>query len=140
MSPVTSPSGHETYFVGQQRALGQLNGHVEEMYTGHKIVKAFGHEADSVAIFNRLNDKYYDAGWKAQFITGMIMPLMNFIGNVGYVLVAVIGGILVTRRAIAIGDVQAFIQYTRQFSQPIIQLSSIAKCNPADYRLGRACL
>ncbi len=116
----------QTYFAGQQLALGELNGHVEEMYTGHKIVKAFGHEEQSITEFNELNDKYYHSGWRAQFVAGMIMPLMMFIGNLGFVLVSVIGGIMVTKRAIEIGDVQAFIQYARQFSQPISQLASIA--------------
>ena len=116
----------QSFFRRQQMSLGQLNGHVEEMFTGHRIVKAFGREGQSIAEFNQLNDSYYQAGWRAQFATGMIMPIMNFVGNVGYVAVAVIGGILVTRRAIAIGDVQAFIQYSRQFSQPIMQLSGIA--------------
>ncbi|MHB8620730.1 MAG: ABC transporter permease, partial [Chloroflexota bacterium] len=116
----------QTYFARQQEALGELNGHVEEMYSGHKIVKAFGREARSLAEFTSLNDRYYNAGWRAQFISGIIMPVMMFIGNVGYVFVAVIGGVLVTRGAIAIGDVQAFIQYARQFTQPITQLSSIA--------------
>jgi ATP-binding cassette, subfamily B, multidrug efflux pump len=116
----------QRYFMRQQKALGALNGHVAEMYTGHTIVTAFGHEEQSVATFNTLNDTYYEAGWRAQFMTGMIMPIMMFVGNLGYVFVAVIGGVLVTRRAIAIGDVQAFIQYARQFSQPIMQLSSIA--------------
>lgn len=115
----------QEYFRRQQTRLGELNGHVEEMYTGHKIVKAFGREGASVAEFKRLNDGYYEAGWRAQFATGMIMPLMTFIGNLGYVLVAVIGGIMVAQGAIAIGDVQAFLQYVRQFSQPIMQLSSI---------------
>ncbi len=115
----------QTYFARQQRALGELNGHVEEMYTGHKIVKAFGHEEQSVTEFNELNEKYYNAGWRAQFVSGMIMPLMNSIGNLGYVFVSVIGGIMVTKRAIEIGDVQAFLQYARQFTQPITQLASI---------------
>ena len=115
----------QTYFAGQQKALGILNGHVEEMYTGHKIVKAFGHEGQSIAEFNELNEKLYDSGWRAQFVSGMIMPLMNSIGNLGYVFVAVIGGIMVTKRAIDIGDVQAFIQYARQFTMPITQLASI---------------
>ena len=115
----------QTFFRGQQMALGELNGHVEEMYTGHQIVKAFGREHRSVGEFRKLNGSYYEAGWRAQFATGMIMPIMTFVGNLGYVLVAVIGGIMVPRRAIAIGDVQAFIQYARQFSQPITQLSSI---------------
>jgi ATP-binding cassette subfamily B multidrug efflux pump len=116
----------QTYFRRQQRALGELNGHVEEMYTGHKIVKAFGREGQSVAEFNERNEKLYNAGWRAQFVSGIIMPLMRFIGNIGYVFVAVVGGIMVTRNAIAIGDVQAFIQYAQQFSQPIIQLANFA--------------
>jgi len=116
----------QRYFARQQRALGELNGHVEEMYTGHKIVKAFGHEAQSIAAFDEMNDKYYNAGWRAQFVSGTIMPLMRSIGNLGYVFVSVIGGIMVTRGAITIGDVQAFIQYTQQFTQPITMLASIA--------------
>jgi ATP-binding cassette subfamily B protein len=115
----------QTYFANQQRALGELNGHVEEMYNGHKIVKAFGGETKSIETFNERNDKLYDAGWRAQFVSGMIMPLMMSIGNIGYVLVAVIGGIMVTRGAIALGDIQAFIQYSRQFTQPITQLAAI---------------
>jgi len=115
----------QTYFARQQRVLGELNGHVEEMYNGHKIVKAFGRERASVATFDTMNDKLYEAGWRAQFVTGMIMPLMNFIGNIGYVFVAVIGGVMVTQRAISLGDVQAFIQYARQFTMPITQLASI---------------
>ena len=110
----------------QQKALGELNGHVAEMFSGHTIITAFGHEARSIATFDALNDKYYEAAWRAQFASGLMLPIMMFVGNLGYVLVAVIGGILVTRRSIAIGDVQAFIQYARQFSQPIAQLSSIA--------------
>jgi ATP-binding cassette subfamily B multidrug efflux pump len=115
----------QRYFKDQQRALGVLNGHVEEMYTGHKIVKAFGHERQSLTTFDEMNNKLYQAGWRAQFVSGMIMPLMNFIGNIGYVFVSVIGGIMVTQRAISIGDVQAFIQYARQFTMPITQLASI---------------
>jgi len=114
------------YFVRQQKALGDLNGHVAEMYAGHAIVTAFGHEARSAATFDDLNETYYDGAWRAQFVTGMMFPIMMFIGNLGYVAVAVIGGFLVMRRAIALGDVQAFIQYSRQFTMPISQLSSIA--------------
>ena len=114
------------HFVRQQKALGQMNGHVAENYAGHVIVTAFGHEKRSIARFEALNDAYFDAAWRAQFATGMMFPLMMFIGNLGYVLVAAIGSLLVTRGSIAIGDVQAFIQYARQFSQPITQLSTIA--------------
>ena len=114
------------YFINRQAALGDINGHVEEMYTGHPIVKAFGRETEAIATFDAINERLYDYSWKAQFITGIIMPLMNFIGNIGYVLVSVIGGVMVTRSALKIGDILAFIQYARQFSQPIAQLSSIA--------------
>ncbi|MBX5437566.1 MAG: ABC transporter ATP-binding protein [Alicyclobacillaceae bacterium] len=116
----------QRYFIAQQASLGELNGHVEELYTGHAIIKAFSHEQRSIARFQAINQSLYEAGWRAQFISGIIMPLMNSIGNLGYVLVSVIGGVLVTKRAIQIGDVQAFIQYARQFTQPITQLSSIA--------------
>lgn len=115
----------QTYFARQQRELGALNGHVEEMYNGHKIVKAFGGETKSIATFNERNDQLYEAGWRAQFVSGMIMPLMMSIGNVGYVFVAVIGGIMVTHGSIQLGDIQAFIQYSRQFTQPITQLAAI---------------
>jgi len=116
----------QPYFIGQQRMLGELNGHVEEMYTGHTIVKAFGHEGKSVDRFNEINNRLYQSGWKAQFISSLIMPVMTFIGNIGYVLVSVIGGILVTQQAIQIGDVQAFIQYSGQFGMPISQAANIA--------------
>lgn len=116
----------QNYFRGQQRALGHLNGHVEEMYTGHKIVKVFGHEERSINEFTELNEKLYESGWRAQFVSGMIMPLMRFVGNLGYVFVAVLGTIMVTQGKIAIGDVQAFIQYAQQFTQPITMLANIA--------------
>ncbi len=118
-------SRSQKYFAGQQKELGQLNGHVEEMYTGHQIVKAFGHEGESIEKFNAINNRLYEVGWKAQFISGIIMPLLVFINNVGYVLVSVIGGIFVTNRSITIGDLQAFIQYSRQFTQPIVQTANI---------------
>jgi ATP-binding cassette subfamily B multidrug efflux pump len=114
------------FFMKQQVALGAMNGHVSEMYGGHTIVTAFGHERKSVATFDALNGNYYDGAWRAQFVSGIIMPTVMFVGNIGYVLTAVIGGVLVTRRSISIGDVQAFIQYGRQFSMPITQLSGIA--------------
>ncbi|MFH5186884.1 ABC transporter ATP-binding protein [Paenibacillus sp. TAB 01] len=119
-------SRSQKHFMGQQKSLGELNGHVEEMYTGHRIVKAFGREAKSVETFDEINDRLYESGWKAQFISGIIMPMMSFVSNIGYVLVSVVGGILVTKRSIEIGDIQAFIQYTRQFSMPITQLANIA--------------
>ncbi|HET9267062.1 MAG TPA: ABC transporter ATP-binding protein, partial [Vicinamibacterales bacterium] len=116
----------QTFFMQQQAALGALNGHVAEMYGGHTIVTAFGHEPRAIETFDTLNAKYYDGAWRAQFVSGIIMPTMMFVGNLGFVFVAVIGGLLVTRQSIAIGDVQAFIQYARQFSMPIMQLSGIA--------------
>ena len=114
------------FFMKQQMALGALNGHVAEMYGGHTIVTAFGHEKKSVATFEKLNADYFEPAWRAQFVTGIIWPTIMFVGNIGYVLTAVIGGMLVARGSLAIGDVQAFIQYGRQFSMPITQLSGIA--------------
>jgi ATP-binding cassette subfamily B protein len=116
----------QKFFMQQQMALGALNGHVAEMFGGHTIVTAFGHEARAISTFDRLNADYYEGAWRAQFATGIIMPTVMFVGNLGFVFVAVIGGLLVTRQSIAIGDVQAFIQYARQFSMPIMQLSGIA--------------
>ena len=116
----------QKYFAKQQKYLGQLNGQVEEMYTGHKIVKAFNYEKQSIDKFNKVNDQLYDAGWKAQFISGIIMPLMSAIGNLGYVFITILGGISVARGTITIGNVQAFIQYSRQFTQPIVQTANIA--------------
>ncbi len=119
-------SHSQKQFVRQQRTLGQLNGHVEEMYTGHKIVKAFGREDDSIREFTDINEDLYEAGWRAQFISGIIMPVMNFINNIGYVIVTVAGSIFVTKGMISIGDVQAFIMYSRSFTQPIAQTANIA--------------
>ena len=118
-------SRSQKYFAEQQKDLGELNGHVEEMYTGHKIIKAFGHEDESIDKFNEINERLYKGSWKAQFISGIIMPLLNFINNIGYVLVCVVGGIMVTKRKIEIGDIQAFIQYSKQFTQPIVQTANI---------------
>ena len=116
----------QNYFKEQQNHLGNLNGHVEEMYKGHQVVKAFGQEKQGLDHFNQMNDDLYEAGRKAQFISGIIMPVMMFIGNLSYALISIIGGILVTNRVIAIGDIQAFITYTRQFNQPINQIANIA--------------
>lgn len=116
----------QTYFKSQQKVLGQINGHVEEMYTGHKIVKAFGYEEKSIEKFEKLNDELYNSGWKAQFISGIIMPLMRFVNNLGYVFVCIGGGILMIKNSIKLGDIQAFLQYSRNFSQPIVQTANIA--------------
>ncbi len=96
------------------------------MYTGHKIVKAFGHEEDSIASFDEINKNLYNVGWKAQFMSGIIFPAINFVNNIGYVVICIVGGLLVAKKKIEIGDVQAFIQYMRQFTQPIVQLANIA--------------
>ncbi|GCD12761.1 ABC transporter ATP-binding protein [Clostridium tagluense] len=116
----------QKYFAAQQKEIGALNGHVEEMYTGHKIIKAFGHEKDSIEKFKDINDRLYNSGWKAQFISGIIMPMMRFVSNIGYVIVCVVGGYLATQGRITIGDIQAFIQYSSQFTQPIVQTANIA--------------
>ncbi len=116
----------QTYFKQQQDYLGHVNGHIEEMYGGHVVMKAFNGEARSLAKFDEYNLPLYNAAWKSQFLSGLLMPLMMFIGNLGYVAVAVLGGWLVIRNTIAIGDVQAFIQYVRSFTQPITQLANIS--------------
>ncbi len=116
----------QKYFQRQQEYLGHVNGHVEEMYGGHIVMKAFNGEAKSIAKFDTFNTTLYDAAWKSQFLSGLMMPLMMFIGNLGYVAVAVLGGWLIVRNIIAIGDVQAFIQYVRSFTQPITQLANIS--------------
>lgn len=116
----------QKFFAGQQKELGMMNGHVEEMFTGHVIVKAFGKEKDSINKFNEINDRLYKSGWKAQFMSGIIFPLMNFINNLGYVAVCVAGGIFVTKGMVTIGDVQAFFQYNRLFTMPIVQTANIA--------------
>ncbi|HLQ96285.1 MAG TPA: ABC transporter ATP-binding protein [Pseudogracilibacillus sp.] len=126
----------QNYFKEQQNHLGSLNGHVEEMYKGHQVVKAFGQEKQGLDSFNQMNDNLYESGRKAQFISGIIMPIMMFIGNLSYVLISIVGGILVTNRVIAIGDIQAFITYTRQFNQPINQIANIANIIQATIAAG----
>jgi ATP-binding cassette subfamily B multidrug efflux pump len=113
-------------FAAQQKELGALGGHVEEMFTGHRIVKAFGHEGRSIKEFREINARLYSAGWKAQFVSGIIMPVMAFISNIGYVLICVVGGIMAARRLLDLGDIQAFIQYSRQFTMPIVQVANIS--------------
>jgi ATP-binding cassette subfamily B multidrug efflux pump len=116
----------QKYYKQQQKSLGDLNGHIEEMYTGHKIIKVFQYEKKSLEKFDSLNEELYQSGWRAQFLSGIIMSLMGFINNLGYVFVAVLGAIRISQGLIAIGDVQAIIQYTRQLSHPIIQAASIS--------------
>ncbi|HPC38844.1 MAG TPA: ABC transporter ATP-binding protein [Exilispira sp.] len=115
----------QNQFRGQQKLLGEINGHIEESFSGHIVIKSYNREEDSLSKFKNINDKLYNVGWKAQFFAGIIMPIMNFISNIGYVIVAVVGGIFVTKRLITIGDIQAFIQYSNQFTQPIIAISNI---------------
>lgn len=116
----------QKYFKQQQDFLGHTNGHVEEIYGGHLITKAFNGEEKAVEEFNGLNDKLYDSAWKSQFLSGMMMPIMTFIGNLGYVLVSILGGWLAIRKTIEVGDILAFIQYVRQFTQPITQVAQIS--------------
>ncbi len=116
----------QKFFAAQQKTIGELNGHVEEMYSGHKIVKVFGHEEDSILKFKGINSELYEVGWKAQFVSGIIFPALNFVNNIAYVLICVVGGLMVAKKSIEIGDIQAFIQYMRQFTHPIIQVANIA--------------
>ncbi len=116
----------QRYFGQVQEYLGHLNGHVEETFGGHMVVKAFGNEAQRIRAFDRLNDILYGAAWKAQFLSGIMMPLMVFVGNLGYVAVSVLGGYLAIRNLVTVGDIQAFLQYVRDFTQPIQQMANIA--------------
>jgi ATP-binding cassette subfamily B protein len=116
----------QKYFVRQQTIIGELNGQVEEAFTGHRIVKAYGLEQQMKETFRHVNDELYENGWKAQFVSGMMMPLIRFVGNLGYVIIAVAGGLFVARGTLVIGNVQAFMQYSRQFGMPITELASIA--------------
>jgi ATP-binding cassette subfamily B multidrug efflux pump len=113
-------------FVKQWSTTGKLNGHIEEMYTGHTLVKVFGRQKESAETFDQHNDTLYTASFRAQFIAGVMQPAMMFIGNINYMLVAVVGGLRVASGALSLGDVQAFIQYSRQFSQPLNQVASMA--------------
>lgn len=112
-------------FVGQWKWTGTLNGHVEEMYSGHELVKVYGHQDQAMADFDEANQKMYESSFKAQFISGTIQPAMAFIANINYVLIAVIGGLRIASGSMSLGDVQAFIQYSRQFTMPITQIASI---------------
>ena len=115
----------QKYFSGQQEYLGNVNGQVEEVYSGHNVIKAFNKEDDVIREFDRTNDKLYESAWKSQFFSGMMMPVMQFIGNLGYVGVAVLGGFLTIKNVIEVGDIQSFIQYVRNFTQPIQQIAQV---------------
>ena len=114
------------YFKDQQKHLGELNGQIEEVYGGHTIVQAFNGERDAVSSFEKINDALYHSAWKSQFVSSIMMPVMNFVGNLGYVMVSILGGYLAVKKVVDIGDIQAFIQYMRSFTQPISQLASIS--------------
>jgi ATP-binding cassette, subfamily B, multidrug efflux pump len=119
------PKRSKPHFVKQWATTGRLNGHVEEMYTGHTLVKAFGRQKESMQIFDEQNEALYSASFRGQFLSGIMQPAMMFIGNLNYVLVAVIGGLRVASGTLSLGDVQAFIQYSRQFAQPLNQVASM---------------
>ncbi|MFR7985481.1 MAG: ABC transporter ATP-binding protein [Clostridia bacterium] len=116
----------QRHFKAQQKYLGEVNSHVEEMYTGHTIVKAFNREEASEEVFDEYNEKLYESAWKSQFLSGLMMPLTNFIGNLAYVAVCILGGHLALNGSITIGNIQAFIQYVRSFNQPVSQVANVA--------------
>ena len=116
----------QKYFKAQQATLGVVNGQVEEVYSGHNVIKAFNREAAVLDDFNDANDKLYESAWKSQFLSGLMQPIMNFVGNLGYVAVAIVGSIFAAAGAITIGDIQAFIQYVKNFTQPIQQLAQVS--------------
>ena len=116
----------QKYFIQQQECLGSINGQVEECYSGHNIIRAFNREDAVKAEFNGTNEELYQSAWKSQFISGMMQPIMTFVGNLGYVAVAVSGSILTVKGAIEVGDIQAFIQYVRNFTQPITQIAQVS--------------
>lgn len=126
LATVNVAKASQRQFSAQAKELGRLNGHIEEMYSGFRVVKAFGREERSLSEFREINGRLAEAGWRAQFISGAMMPVMNLISNLGYVGIAVIGGVMAARKAMKLGDIQAFIQYSRQFTMPVSQLSSIA--------------
>lgn len=115
----------QKYFVSQQKFLGEVNGHIEEMYGGHTVMKAFNGEERSVEEFEKHNHKLYHVGWKSQFLSGLMQPIIGFVGNIGYVFVCILGGWLAIQGTIEIGDIQAFIQYVRNFNQPITQMAQV---------------
>jgi ATP-binding cassette subfamily B multidrug efflux pump len=119
-------SQSQKYFKQQQDYLGHVNGHVEEMFGGHLVMKAFNGEAESVERFDGFNDTLYDSAWKSQFLSGLMFPIMGFVGNLGYVAICILGGYMAAQNAITVGDIQAFIQYVRSFTQPLTQIANIS--------------
>lgn len=116
----------QKYFKKQQDYLGHVNGRVEEVFGGHTIVKVFNGEETAVENFKKANDELYHSAWKSQFLSGVMHPIMNFIGNIGYVLVAILGGYLAANGKITVGNIQSFIQYNKQFTQPIMQIAQVS--------------
>ena len=116
----------QKYFRIQQEYLGHVNGHIEEIFSSHIVVKAYGGEERAIQTFNELNSTLYQSAWKSHFLSSIMMPLMNFVGNIGYVAVAVSGGWLAAKKMVTVGDIQAFLQYVRQFTQPIVQIANIS--------------
>jgi ATP-binding cassette subfamily B protein len=116
----------QKYFKSQQEYLGHANGHVEEIFGGHNIMKAFNREEEAIEKFENMNNTLYDSAWKSQFLSGMMMPIMLFIGNIGYVAVSILGGWLAIKKTIAVGDILAFVQYVRTFTHPIAQVAQTA--------------
>lgn len=116
----------QKYFVKQQEYLGHVNGQVEEVYSGHNIVKVFGREKEAIIEFEKENEELYKSGWRSQFLSGLMHPLMNFVGNVGYVVVSIMGGYFAVKGRITVGNIQSFIQYNKQFTQPIGQVAQIS--------------
>ncbi len=123
---VTVVKKSQKYFSQQQKSLGNLNGHIEEIYAGHNVVQIFNGEKEAIEKFRVINDKLYGSAWKSQFLSGMMMPIMSFVGNLGFVCVCLLGGYLTVKKVIEIGDVQAFIQYMRSFMQPISQIANVS--------------
>ncbi len=115
----------QKFFRNQQRYLGEVNGQIEEIYGGHDVVKVFNKEKDVIEAFEKVNKELYNSAWKSQFFSGIMMPVMQFIGNLGYVVVAILGGFLVIKNAIEVGDIQSFFQYIRNFTQPIQQIAQV---------------
>lgn len=116
----------QKFFQSQQEYLGKVNGQVEEMFSGHNVVAAFNREERAIREFNEVNDQLYNSAWKSQFLSGLMQPLMTFVGNLGYVAVAILGGFLASAGTIQVGDIQSFIQYVKQFTQPITQLAQVS--------------
>jgi ATP-binding cassette subfamily B protein len=116
----------QKHFINQQKYLGELNGQIEEIYSGHNVVQMFNREKEELEKFKKINNELYHSAWASQFLSGMLMPIINFVSNLGYVMICILGGYLAVKKVIAVGDVQAFIQYVRSFTQPISQIANIS--------------